>query len=366
MITLPIASALSSAATREVSNPPRGSAYSPLKLFNAGEQGFWFDPNDLSTLFQDSAGTTPVTAAGQPVGLMLDKRLGLIKGKDIAGTGIERSGGSLVRNSFLDFTSTATSFAYLALSIPVSPVPYILVFNWKTTNNAGGTSRAFVWNEAGFTVLGLGVARGGDGSFIETIYVPAGAASIRAAVQLNGAAGANCKFTVSARSMPGNHATQPSQAGRPILREENGVRYLELDGIDDGMLIAGYRADVNWSSGVAARKSSSGGAFLFESPVTAANIYMGSGNNSVAVNAAPQNNGFSKAIALNADFTYAVSITGDNAGTGDMSLFCRYDGTNRSFYFGGRVYGMLQANKIMTPEQLVQVDKFMSGTMAPR
>ena len=42
-------------------------------LFAAGEQGAWYDPSDLSTLFQDSAGTTPVTAVDQPVGLMRDK-----------------------------------------------------------------------------------------------------------------------------------------------------------------------------------------------------------------------------------------------------------------------------------------------------
>ena len=42
-------------------------------LFATGEQGFAYDPNDLTTLYQDAAGTIPVTAAGQPVGLMLDK-----------------------------------------------------------------------------------------------------------------------------------------------------------------------------------------------------------------------------------------------------------------------------------------------------
>lgn len=42
-------------------------------LFAEGEQGAWYDPSDLSTLFQDAYGTTPVTAVGQPVGLILDK-----------------------------------------------------------------------------------------------------------------------------------------------------------------------------------------------------------------------------------------------------------------------------------------------------
>ena len=42
-------------------------------LFGSGEQGAWYDPADLSTLFQDTAGTTPVTAVEQAVALMLDK-----------------------------------------------------------------------------------------------------------------------------------------------------------------------------------------------------------------------------------------------------------------------------------------------------
>lgn len=47
--------------------------WTPRRLFAAGEQGVWYDPSDLSTLFQDAAGTTPVTTVGQPVGLMRDK-----------------------------------------------------------------------------------------------------------------------------------------------------------------------------------------------------------------------------------------------------------------------------------------------------
>jgi len=51
----------------------QSGGFTPALLFAGGIAGAWFDPSDLSTLFKDSAGTTPVTASGQPVGLMLDK-----------------------------------------------------------------------------------------------------------------------------------------------------------------------------------------------------------------------------------------------------------------------------------------------------
>lgn len=41
-------------------------------LFGNGEEGGLYDPSDLSTLYQDSAGTTPVTADGDPVGRIED------------------------------------------------------------------------------------------------------------------------------------------------------------------------------------------------------------------------------------------------------------------------------------------------------
>lgn len=42
-------------------------------LFGDGAQGFTFEPWDITTLYQDRAGTTPVTAAGQSVGYRRDK-----------------------------------------------------------------------------------------------------------------------------------------------------------------------------------------------------------------------------------------------------------------------------------------------------
>jgi hypothetical protein len=63
-----------------------GSAFSPISLFAASEPGVWYDPSDLTTMFQDAAGTTPVTAVEQPVGLRLDKSRGLVLGTELVTT----------------------------------------------------------------------------------------------------------------------------------------------------------------------------------------------------------------------------------------------------------------------------------------
>lgn len=42
-------------------------------LFSNGEQGFFYDPNDLTTMWQDQAKLLPVTGEGQPVWHILDK-----------------------------------------------------------------------------------------------------------------------------------------------------------------------------------------------------------------------------------------------------------------------------------------------------
>ena len=48
-------------------------AFTPLFFFSNNEQGIWLDPSDFSTMFQDAAGTVPVTGVEQPVGRILDK-----------------------------------------------------------------------------------------------------------------------------------------------------------------------------------------------------------------------------------------------------------------------------------------------------
>lgn len=48
------------------------ATWSPAKLFAAGEAGGLWDFSSLANLYQDSAGTTPCTDAGDPIGKVLD------------------------------------------------------------------------------------------------------------------------------------------------------------------------------------------------------------------------------------------------------------------------------------------------------
>ena len=108
--------------------------FNPLSWFAAGEQGAWYDPSDLTTLFQDAAGTTPVTLSPmeQPVGFMLDKSKGLVLGSELVSNGdftkgttgwdITAGGGVTlaVVNGELEITATASGF------IITSPITTII------------------------------------------------------------------------------------------------------------------------------------------------------------------------------------------------------------------------------------------------
>lgn len=75
----PYVKAYTDPLTRPITGYAQGGGVAPnpdaaiTALFAASEQGAWYDPSDFSTMFQDAAGTTPVTAVGQPVGRIKDK-----------------------------------------------------------------------------------------------------------------------------------------------------------------------------------------------------------------------------------------------------------------------------------------------------
>jgi len=63
-----------------------GRAFRPSQLFAAGDLGLWFDPSDIASLFQDSGGATPITAAGQSVARAADKSGGGLHASQATGS----------------------------------------------------------------------------------------------------------------------------------------------------------------------------------------------------------------------------------------------------------------------------------------
>lgn len=70
-------------------------------LMTDGTQGWWYEPSDFSTLFQDVSGTIPVTAVEQSVALMLDK-----SGMGNHATQATSTSRPILRNRYNQFTET--------------------------------------------------------------------------------------------------------------------------------------------------------------------------------------------------------------------------------------------------------------------
>ena len=122
-----------------------GTEFAGRSLFLDGTQGVWYDPSDITTLYRDAAGTTPVTGVEQPVGLMLDKSKGLVLGSELVtngdfsngstgwtvGTGWTVTGGEAVLSSTNVNQQISQSYSF------VSGKFYEVTFTLKTvpTNN---------------------------------------------------------------------------------------------------------------------------------------------------------------------------------------------------------------------------------------
>ncbi len=190
------------------------TTYSPISLFEAGEQGAWYDPSDLTTLFQDTAGTTPVTATGQSVGLLLDKSKGLVLGSELVvnggfatdtdwtkGTGWTISGGSA------NFASGADNSDLIqAIGLPVIGTTYRITLSQTWTS--GGQIRAIYGNQ-GYNLP----AASGTYTFVLTA-----SSAAESNIRFRALAGASVISidNISVKELPGNHAVQATTANRPI------------------------------------------------------------------------------------------------------------------------------------------------------
>jgi hypothetical protein len=207
-----------------------GLPFSPLALFAAGEQGAWYDPSDLTTLFQDGAGTTPVTAVEQPVRLMLDKSRGLVLGPELVVNGDFSNGtaGWITTGSatvsVVSGEAQVTNVTNFADRLEQGVVASVSGRTYRITATvrvSGGTGRlSAAQNGGSFGSLGFVDFTNTTAQQISFLATTTGGfgINIRVIPYAGGASQVVTVDNISVRELPGNHATAPSDAARPVLR----------------------------------------------------------------------------------------------------------------------------------------------------
>ena len=195
------------------------------------------------TLYQDSNGVTPVTAVGEPVGLMLDKSEGLAQGPELVTNG-DFSNGTTGWNFItetpesgsarLNNTSLGNNTYYNQNAVGEVGKVYVLTYDVLATNGAtlalqqatnllldtattGSKRLTFNWSRVGGTLTFKRVTPNTD-------------------VTID---------NISVKEIQGSHATQPTSTKRPIYARhpEGGIRNLlnYTEQFDNGYLGQGQR-----------------------------------------------------------------------------------------------------------------------------
>lgn len=209
-----------------------------LKLFSNGEQGFFYDPNDLSTMYQDAAGTVPVTAVGQPLGLVLDKSESLKLGGELwvnATPTIINSEGTT--GSYDPVSKTMSNTVPSSSSArPIFRFPfawqagkrYLFKGKFKSGYEKLFQKRIRFGSNAGFADVPVNQT---TGEFSAVATSPDNLVSI---IFATGQVGDIVIDYISIKEILGNHAYQTTSASRPIL--QNTPRRIDFDAVDDKLI----------------------------------------------------------------------------------------------------------------------------------
>lgn len=202
---------LGTTPVRKIYQGPNPLGARIAELFANGEQGVWYDPSDISTLFQDTAGTIPVTGVEQPVGLMLAKSRSL--GPNLApstgslsGWELNQTGGSVtVVDGGLFLNTTGTGLVAASFGGLVSSARYMFEFEVVSVSGlmymeygTGGVAKPLTPGKHRWCVTGRA-----------TFYLcNTGAAATSGSLLIK---------NIVVRAVPGSHAVQATTTARPLL-----------------------------------------------------------------------------------------------------------------------------------------------------
>lgn len=212
------------------------SFFSVLNWFKNGEQGAWYDPSDLTTLFQDSAGTTPVTLSPmeQPVGLMLDKSKGLALGAELYST----TGWSLGTN--WSFSGQNLVYSGSANTIAAqSPTALLQTNTWyKYTLTIVGAARLYYGATTSYYLL--------TGTY--SLYL---STDTNTAISFRSEGVPTTISNLSIKQIAGNHASQATPGNRPLLSARvNLLTKTEAISVANGYIIDA-NSTLNINAGIA-------------------------------------------------------------------------------------------------------------------
>lgn len=282
------------------------TSFTPAYLFTAGVNGTWYDPSDITTLYRDAAGTIPVTAMEQPVGLMLDKSKGAVPGANVSDLAELTTTGTGSTTLF-----TATTAGWYALS----------------ANIVSGTGTTG-WSVVSPAYTGPKEAAGN--SITAIVYVNAGSA-----VQLSSSSASSLRTTgIAVQALAGNHAFNPSgnSANFPVLSARYNL-LTKTEDFSDGVWNA-TSGNVTVSSGKIIPNATSGGHYVSQGISTLGVTH--------TITARVKQAGYTwiKLVAFNqyANFDLANGVVGTNysgvsrtiSAVGDGSYICTFTFTSTS------------------------------------
>jgi hypothetical protein len=233
----------------------------------------------MSTLFQDSQGTAPVTAVTQPIGMVLDKSQGLVLGAELVTNGNFRGGTTgWVRgfNSVDGVLSVSSGVATYTVGAGDGGYPRIVATvagcvvgrYYKVTfdkiASTGTGDRIVVWTSSSDGTGGISFI-GGWAAESKTYYLQATATTMYFVfcTALAPAGSTISIDNVSVRALPGNHATQPTAGSRPLYQVVSGYGCAQFDAVNDALLFPAITFGGAFNTFVAGKVTGSPGLHLW-------------------------------------------------------------------------------------------------------
>jgi hypothetical protein len=191
-----------------------GGRFSPQTLFALSEPGVWYDPSDLTTMFTDTAGTTPATV-GSAVALLLDKSLGATEklGPELVTNGAFTSGTDWTLGAGWTIGSGVATKTAVTAEVLSQTVSLTTGRAYELTYTMTRTAGTLTPRITGGTTVNF-TARTAGGTYTQIVSVVTGNTTLEFSAD---ALFVGTVDNVTLKILTGFHATQATLAARPIL-----------------------------------------------------------------------------------------------------------------------------------------------------